>query len=111
MEMSGGHPIIDIFLPTYRMEPEEPERYQVFLSISRGTFAFFNFFASNDTRFFPSKAKAIADKVIFDELNGAVYEEEDAKNWGINISDKIRESVTGTNEPFETPFSAPDYYF
>jgi hypothetical protein len=26
MEMSNGHPIIDIFLPTFRMEPEEVER-------------------------------------------------------------------------------------
>lgn len=47
-------------------------------------------------RFLPSRAKAIADKVISDELTGAVYDEEDSKNWGVNISDKIRELVTGT---------------
>lgn len=69
-----GHPVIDIVAPTYRMEPEEVER------------------------FYPSKAKAIADKIIADELNDAVYDEEDAKNWSIIISDKIRESV---NESLE----------
>lgn len=47
-------------------------------------------------RFFPSKAKAIADKIISDELNGSVYDEEDAKTWSINISDRVREAVTGT---------------
>uniref|UniRef100_A0A7S3HL07 Dynein light chain n=1 Tax=Spumella elongata TaxID=89044 RepID=A0A7S3HL07_9STRA len=75
MEMSNGHPIIDIFLPTFRMEPEEHER------------------------FFPSKGKAIADKIISDELNGAVYDEEDAKNWSINISDRVREAVTESMGP------------
>mmetsp|Transcript_21901 Transcript_21901/g.36668 ORF Transcript_21901/g.36668 Transcript_21901/m.36668 type:complete len:133 (-) Transcript_21901:1032-1430(-) len=70
MEISGGQPIIDIFLPTYRMEPEEIER------------------------FYPSQAKAIADGVIAEELDKVVYDEEDAKQWSINISDKIRESVT-----------------
>ncbi len=66
-----GHPIIDIVLPTYRMEPEENER------------------------FYPSKAKVIADKIIADELNGVSYEEDDAKTWSLNISDKVREAVTG----------------
>jgi hypothetical protein len=46
-------------------------------------------------RFFPSKAKAIGDRVIAEELNGTVYDEEDAKHWSINVSDKIREAVTG----------------
>lgn len=53
-------------------------------------------------RFFPSKGKAIADKVISDELTGAVYDEEDAKNWSINISDRVREAVTG--KVFETKY-------
>jgi hypothetical protein len=44
-------------------------------------------------RFYPSKAKQIADKIISDELNGVSYDEEDAKNWSLNISDKIREAV------------------
>mmetsp|Transcript_13334 Transcript_13334/g.14452 ORF Transcript_13334/g.14452 Transcript_13334/m.14452 type:complete len:130 (+) Transcript_13334:61-450(+) len=67
--MDGGHPIIDIVLPTFRMEPEEHER------------------------FYPSKAKQIAERIISEELNGTVYEEEDAKNWSLNISDKVREAV------------------
>lgn len=66
-----GHPVIDIVLPTYRMEPEENER------------------------FYPSKAKQIAEKIIADELNGVTYDEEDAKNWSLNISDKVREAVHG----------------
>jgi hypothetical protein len=66
-----GHPIIDIVLPTYRMEPDETER------------------------FYPSKAKQIGDKIIADELNGAVFDEDDAKNWSLNISDKVREAVCG----------------
>lgn len=46
-------------------------------------------------RFYPSKAKAIGDRVIAEELNGVVYDEEDAKHWSITISDKIREAVNG----------------
>ncbi len=46
-------------------------------------------------RFYPSKAKAIADKIIFDELNNVVYDEDDAKVNSMNISDKVREAVNG----------------
>ena len=46
-------------------------------------------------RFYASKAKAIADKIIFDELNGVTYDEEDAKINSMNISDKVREAVNG----------------
>lgn len=46
-------------------------------------------------RFYPSAAKAIADSVLAEILNDQVYDEEDAKNWSMDISDKIRESVTG----------------
>jgi hypothetical protein len=71
MEISAtGHPIIDIVLPTYRMEPDEPEK------------------------FYPSKAKEIADKIIEEELQGAVYDDADAKGWSVHISDKVREKVT-----------------
>jgi hypothetical protein len=66
----NGVPIIDIVLPTFRMEPEEEEK------------------------FYPSKAKVIADKVMEEELNGVKYDEEEAKNWSMNISDKVRELVT-----------------
>lgn len=68
--MDHGPPIIDIVLPTYRMEPEESER------------------------FYPSRAKAIAESVIASELTGQVFEEEDAKIWSLNISDKVREAVS-----------------
>lgn len=47
-------------------------------------------------RFYPSKAKEIADKIIEEELNGAVYDDADAKSWSVTISDKVREKVTGT---------------
>lgn len=67
-------PIIDIVLPTYRLEPEEKER------------------------FYPSVAKAIANRVLQDELGGQTFDEEDAKNWSMNISDKIRESLHGLNK-------------
>ena len=40
-------------------------------------------------------AKAIADRVMAEELNGVVYDEEEAKNWSMNISDKVREGVYG----------------
>ena len=46
-------------------------------------------------RFYPSKAKAIAEKILNDELNGAVYNEEDAKIWSLNVSDKVREAIYG----------------
>ena len=75
MEMQNGHPIIDIFLPTFRMEPEEVER------------------------FFPSKAKAIGDRIISEILSSAVYDEEEAKNWSIDISDKVREAVAESMGP------------
>lgn len=48
-------------------------------------------------RFYASKAKAIGDKIIFDELNGVTYDEEDAKINSMNISDKVREAVNGMN--------------
>jgi len=47
------------------------------------------------SRFYPSMAKEIADNILKDELNGQVYDEEDAKNLSLNISDRIREAVYG----------------
>lgn len=49
----------------------------------------------NSERFYPSKAKAIAERVIAEELQNATYDEEDAKIWSLNISDKVREGVFG----------------
>ena len=79
-----GQLIIDIVAPTFRMEPEENER------------------------FYPSQAKAIAEAIMKDELEGVAYEEEDSKNWGLNISDKVRETLQGMNlitSDFEIEFS------
>jgi len=66
-----GQPVIDVVLPTFRLEPEE------------------------DERFYPSKAKSIAEQVMQEELQGMEYDEEESKNWGLNISDKVRELVQG----------------
>ena len=66
-----GQPVIDIVLPTFRMEPEE------------------------DERFYPSRAKAVAEAIMKEELEGMTYDEEESKNWGLNISDKVRETVQG----------------
>jgi hypothetical protein len=38
---------------------------------------------------------SIADKILLEELNGQTYDEEEAKVWSLNISDKIREAVFG----------------
>jgi hypothetical protein len=46
-------------------------------------------------RFYPSAAKTIADKILAEELNGQVFDEEEAKTWSLNISDKVREAVHG----------------
>jgi hypothetical protein len=68
---SSGQQIIDTVLPTYRMEPEEHER------------------------FYPSVAKAMTDRILGEELSGQTYDEEEAKIWGLNISDKVREAIYG----------------
>lgn len=49
-------------------------------------------------RFYPSTAKVIGDKIIADELSDVKYDEDEAKTWSLNISDKIREAVTGNDE-------------
>jgi hypothetical protein len=36
---------------------------------------------------------SIADKILLEELNGQTYDEEEAKIWSLNISDKVREAV------------------
>ena len=61
---------MNIYEPTFRLEPEE------------------------DERFYPSQAKALADKVIATELANQEYDEDDAKEWSVAISDKVREAVT-----------------
>ena len=67
----AGQPIIEVFLPTFRMEPEE-----------------------NET-FYPSQAKKLAQEVVEAELNGQEFDEDDAKAWSLSIGDKVRDSVKG----------------
>ena len=76
--MHPGQQIIDIVLPTYRMEPEEHER------------------------FYPSVAKSMADRILGEELNGQIYDEEEAKIWSLNISDKVREAIYGNHKRIST---------
>ena len=57
-----------------------------------------NFIKSNlnsltSLSFYPSQAKAIAERIVEDELRDQEYEEEDAKVWSTSIADKIREAV------------------
>ena len=47
------------------------------------------------SRFLPSQAKAIAEEVVRSELEGQIYDEEDAKAWSNIICDKVRTQVTG----------------
>jgi len=74
METINGAPIIDVFLPTFRMEPGE-----------------------ND-RFYPSKARAIAEKVATAELRELEeeYSDDNAQNSCLIISDKVREEVNAS---------------
>lgn len=49
-------------------------------------------------RFYPSEAKAIAEKIVADtfneELKDQTYDEDYAADWSTSISDKIRDAVT-----------------
>jgi len=66
METINGAPVIDVFLPTYRMEPAEEEK------------------------FYPSRAKIIAEKVAATELADIEFNDEDAKTSSMIISDEVR---------------------
>ena len=68
--MSGQDTYINIYEPTFRTGPEENEV------------------------FYPSQAKALADEVLKAELNNQEFDEDDAKEWSVQISDKVREAVT-----------------
>ena len=56
---------INLYEPTYRTHPEE------------------------DELFYPSQAKAIADEILAQELEGQVYDDDDALEWSKTISDKV----------------------
>ncbi|CAM9155216.1 unnamed protein product [Phaeothamnion confervicola] len=70
-----GPNVVEVVLPTYIMAPEE------------------------DERFYPSHVRAIADKLVRSELEGKVYDEEEAKEWCLNIADAIREGLRQLNMP------------
>ncbi len=44
-------------------------------------------------RFYPSVAKKIAYDIAHAELHDQDYDEEDAKNWSLVLSDKIRDAL------------------
>jgi len=68
-------PVINMYLPTYRLEPEEPEK------------------------FFPSQAKAVASKIIEEKLKDAVYDDNEMEFLSCEISNAVREAVVALNIP------------
>lgn len=84
---NAGQPIIEVFLPTFRMEPDE------------------------DERFYPSQAKKLAQAVVEAELNGQEFEEDDVKAWTLSIGDKVRDSVKGKVVLVHTPYLILLYHF
>jgi hypothetical protein len=71
----GGRRVIDVVLPTYIMKPDEKEV------------------------FYPSQVKAIAEKVVKSELEGKSYDEAGAKQWSLNIANRMRMEVKQLNIP------------
>ena len=73
METINGAPIIDVFLPTYRVEPEEHEK------------------------FYPSVARDVAEKVVFSVINAGgdepAYDDKEAQDMSLDISDRVREEM------------------
>eukprot|EP00611_Tribonema_gayanum_P011634 TRINITY_DN21946_c0_g1_i1.p1 TRINITY_DN21946_c0_g1~~TRINITY_DN21946_c0_g1_i1.p1 ORF type:complete len:133 (-),score=32.29 TRINITY_DN21946_c0_g1_i1:17-415(-) len=70
-----GRQVIDVVLPTYVMKPAE------------------------DEVFYPAKAKAISEKIVKAELGGKEYDEQEAKEWSLNIADAIREQIKQLSIP------------
>ncbi|CAM9486983.1 unnamed protein product [Chrysoparadoxa australica] len=68
-----GEQVVEIVLPTYIMKPDETEK------------------------FYPSEVRAIAQKAVNQELDGKQYDEEEAKEWSLNIADEIRAEVSKLN--------------
>ena len=73
METINGAPIIDVFLPTYRVEPEEHEK------------------------FYPSVARDVAEKVVFSVINAGgdepAYDDKEAQDMSLDISVRVREEM------------------
>ena len=74
METINGAPIIDIFLPTFRVEPEEQDK------------------------FYPSVARDVAEKVVYSVVNAGgeepEYDDKEAQDMSLDISDRVREEMT-----------------
>ena len=53
--------------------------------------------SSYDTihRFYPSEARTLAEKIITKELTGKEFDEDEAKEWSLNIADRIKAGVRG----------------
>jgi tctex1 domain-containing protein 2 len=73
--MAGQDTYINIWEPTFRTEAVEEER------------------------FYPSQARELALGVMNQELANQEYDEDDAKEWANNISDKVRDAIAGLNLP------------
>ena len=73
METINGAPIIDVFLPTYRVEPEESDK------------------------FYPSVARDVAEKVVTSVVTAGgeepAYDDREAQDMSLDISDRVREEV------------------
>jgi hypothetical protein len=53
-------------------------------------------------RFYPSEARRIAEKVIKEELTGKDYDEDDAKEWSLNIAERVKALVKGGSRGLRT---------
>mmetsp|Transcript_8485 Transcript_8485/g.17012 ORF Transcript_8485/g.17012 Transcript_8485/m.17012 type:complete len:133 (+) Transcript_8485:36-434(+) len=67
--------IIEVHMPTYIMHPEE------------------------DEKFLPAAVKAIAEQVLQEELGGKEYDEDEAKEWSLNVCENIKTRVKDLNIP------------
>lgn len=75
-----GNPIVYLYEPTFRVEP-----------------------TSEEDRFYPSRAREIAEQLAAEEIGDQEFDDESAKIWSLNISDKVREKVAAsiTNSRFK----------
>lgn len=56
-------------------------------------YSILKYYLFNFIRFYPSVAKKIAYDIVHNELHDQEYDEEDAKNWSLVLSDKIRDAL------------------
>ena len=65
-----GQPVVFVYEPTFRVEPGNEEE-----------------------RFYPSRAREIAEKAAAQEIADQEYDDENSKIWSLNISDIVRKEV------------------